>query len=139
MTISIRPGREADLPAITAIQAASPEAAAWPVADYLLYDLRVAEADGLVAGFVAARAVAGVEAEILNLAVSPAARRKGVGRALLGAFLEGFAGDVFLEVRDSNRTALEFYKSFGFKEFTIRRGYYQDPPEAAIVMKFHSC
>jgi ribosomal-protein-alanine N-acetyltransferase len=53
--------------------------------------------------------------------------------------LRAFHGDVFLEVRESNVVAQEFYKSLGFKALSRRLGYYDLPPETAIVMKFHSC
>jgi len=135
----VRAGEPADLEAIAAIQSASPEAALWPPGDYLQYDLRVAERQRRVAGFLVARRTAEGEAEVLNLAVAPEFRRQGVARALMRAFLHGFQGDVFLEVRSSNLSALEFYKSLGFQELTLRTDYYERPPEAAIVMKFHSC
>ena len=90
-------------------------------------------------GFLVARTLAADEREILNLAVAPDFRRKGVARALLDSALQGFRGGVFLEVRESNGVAQEFYKSLGFKELSKRTGYYDSPPETAIVMKFHSC
>ncbi len=137
--MEIRPGEPRDLEAIAAIQAASHEAAAWPAADYLVCDLLVAATDDRVIAFVATRRTAPEEIEILNLAVSPAFRRRGVARALVEALLSSTAGDVFLEVRPSNHAARELYKSLGFQEFTLRPDYYTDPPEPAIVMKFHSC
>ena len=135
----VRPAEPADLDAIAAIQAASPEAALWPPGDYLQYDARVAVRERRVAGFLVTRRTAEGEAEVLNLAVAREFRRQGVGRALMSAFLEGFRGDVFLEVRSSNSYARGFYKSLGFQELTLRKDYYHTPPEAAIVMKFHSC
>jgi ribosomal-protein-alanine N-acetyltransferase len=134
----IRAGNAQDLAAISAIQDACPEAAHWPPSDYLNYDLRVAVCDGRVAGFLAVRATAG-EAEILNLAVASAFRRRGLARALLGGFLQAFPGPVFLEVRESNIAARRTYQALGFTEVNIRSSYYASPPEAAIVMKFHSC
>ena len=135
----LRPGEPGDLDAIAAIQAASPEAAPWPPGDYLRYDLRVAVRQQRVAGFLVTRRTAEAEAEVLNLAVDPDFRRQGVARALICAFLHNFQGDVFLEVRCSNSSARGFYKSLGFQELTLRKDYYEMPPEAAIVMKFHSC
>jgi ribosomal-protein-alanine N-acetyltransferase len=137
--VQIRPGDPRDLPHIGAIQDASPEASAWPVADYLRYDLRVAASGNRVVGFLASRALAEDEYEILNLAVAPENRRQGVARALVGSLLEGCRGTVYLEVRAFNTAALEFYKYIGFHEHTTRPGYYTTPPESAIVMKFHSC
>ncbi len=135
----IRRGEPSDLPGIADVQAASPEASAWPVADYLRYDLRVATDGGCIVGFIAARRTAEDEREILNLAVAPDCRRKGVARALVGSVLHGDRGSVYLEVRSSNSGARTFYKSVGFQEVTIRKEYYDEPPESAIVMKFHSC
>jgi len=135
----IRPGEPADLPAIAAIQDASPEAARWEVADYLAYDLRVAVMDERIAGFLASRTVALLEVELLNLAVGADFRRKGIARALVSDLLSRNSGDIFLEVRASNQAALNLYKSMGFQEVGSRPAYYQNPLEAAIVMKFHSC
>jgi len=144
---AIRPGNAADLEAIAAIQVGSPEAAQWDVAGYLQYSLLVAVCGGQVAGFLVWR-TAGLpagrgdgfgECEILNLAVSPDFRRKGIARALVGALLESSSGSVFLEVRASNTSAILLYKYFGFQQVGKRDGYYENPPEAAIVMKFHSC
>ncbi len=137
--VSIRPGEPTDLPAIAAIQAASPEAASWPVEDYLGYGLAVAAIGGRVIGFLAFRMVAEDEFEILNLAVAVDARRRGVGRELVQSFLKGRSGTTYLEVRALNRPAVELYKSLGFQEVAVRAGYYESPPESAIVMKFHSC
>lgn len=135
----IRRGEAGDLGQIAAIQDASPEAPSWQPADYLQYDLLVAVCQERVAGFLAARTVAPGEREILNLAVSPEFRRQGVARRLWSSLAEGFAGCTFLEVRESNYAARSLYLSFGFQEVGRRLNYYDNPPEAAIVMKFHSC
>jgi ribosomal-protein-alanine N-acetyltransferase len=136
---AIRRGGAGDLDAVANIQQASPGAAVWTVADYLQQDFLVALDGSRIVGFLVARILAVDEREILNLAVAPDSRRKGVARALLTQIFEGFRGGVFLEVRESNGVALKFYKSLGFKELSRRRGYYSSPSETAIVMKFHSC
>jgi ribosomal-protein-alanine N-acetyltransferase len=136
---AIRRGGAGDLDAVAAIQAASSGSARWNVADYLEKDFLVAVEENRIVGFVVARTVAADEREILNLAVVPDFRRKGVARALLDSTLRAFRGCVFLEVRESNVVAQEFYKSLGFKVLSKRREYYDSPPETAIVMKFHSC
>ncbi len=135
----IRPGQAGDLEEVAAIQASSPEAAQWDAADYLRYDFRVCLHDGRVAGFLVARHVAPDESELLNLAVAPEFRRKGFARALVQQLLNARGASLYLEVRESNHPARNLYKSMGFKEVNIRPEYYQNPPEAAIVMKFHSC
>jgi len=136
---AIRPGGAEDLEAVAAIQARSPEAARWDVADYLGQGFLVAEDANQVVGFLVWRALAADEGEILNLAVVPEFRRKGVARELLEGVFRTFKGDLFLEVRESNTVAQSFYKTFGFQEVSRRKRYYDLPPETAIVMKFHSC
>jgi ribosomal-protein-alanine N-acetyltransferase len=78
-------------------------------------------------GFVLARAVAG-EAEILTLAVAPAARGRGLGRALLQAAIiraqELGAETLFLEVGTDNPHALALYTGLGFAKVGRRKGYY---------------
>jgi len=138
MTV-IRRAEASDLPAVAAIQQASPGAAHWNVADYLDHDFLVAVSENRVVGFLVARTVAPGESEILNLAVAAESRRKGVARALLDRALHSCPGEVFLEVRESNEVAREFYKSLGFIELSKRAGYYESPSETAVVMKFHSC
>jgi [ribosomal protein S18]-alanine N-acetyltransferase len=135
----IRRGGKSDLAAIAAIQSAAPEASQWPVNDYLAYDFQVAVEGGEVVAFLVARSVAPGESELLNLAVHPSHRRRGLGRALLEPWLEAHPGDLFLEVRASNSGAKTFYQVIGFKEVGIRNNYYDTPHEAAIVLKFHSC
>jgi len=135
----IRRADAADLQLVAAIQSVSPEAARWPVADYLMYEFTVATCGGTVAGFLVWRRVAEDEYEILNLAVAPEFRRQGIARALLMPLLRLGGGQIFLEVRESNRAAQLFYKSLGFQEVSTRVRYYEGPVESAIVMKFHSC
>jgi ribosomal-protein-alanine N-acetyltransferase len=139
----IRAGREDDIAEILAIQAASPEAAQWNPRDYLQYDVRVSIEDGHVAGFLVCRATSADEFELLNLAVAPEFRRRGAGRRMVKTLLESFQTTpifcVFLEVRESNYAAREFYKNLGFQQVSIRPNYYDFPLETAIVMKFQSC
>jgi [ribosomal protein S18]-alanine N-acetyltransferase len=93
-------------------------------------------ADRLV-GYVIA-IVAGDDGEIVNIAVSPEARRSGVGAALLDHALreveaEG-VGRLYLEVRESNAAARALYTSRNFREIGRRRRYYRQPSEDAIVL-----
>jgi [ribosomal protein S18]-alanine N-acetyltransferase len=138
---TIRPAHEHDVPRLLELQAASPEAAQWSREQYRSalagqVSLRcvVAESDGGVDGMIVFRGPLAGEAEILNLAVAPQARRRGIGGALVGAACEQPA-DLFLEVRRSNRGGIAFYRHCGFLESGCRKGYYRNPPEDAIVMK----
>jgi ribosomal-protein-alanine N-acetyltransferase len=135
----IRRAEPGDLPEVSAIQSACPQAAQWSVEDYLAYELWVAICENRVAGFLSARSLAPGECEILNLAVSPLFRRRGIARELVQHLVSLSPGAIFLEVRVSNLAACQFYNSLGFQELSRRQKYYHDPPETAIVMKFHSC
>jgi ribosomal-protein-alanine N-acetyltransferase len=134
-----RPGGAADLAEVAAIQAACPEAAQWKPPDYLAFDFRVSVRDGRIAGFAVSRLTGPLERELLNLAVAPEFRRRGVGSELVHSLLTETPICVFLEVRESNHGARAFYKSLGFQEIGLRKSYYDSPPESAIVLKFHSC
>jgi ribosomal-protein-alanine N-acetyltransferase len=136
--LEIRPAGPADLEAIAAIQAAALPGSRWRPADYLRYICSVAVFEGVVRGFLAVRDIAG-EREILNLAVEPAYRRRGIAAALLRGELRRCSGTCFLEVRESNQAARALYRNLGFQEIATRSGYYENPPEGAIVMRFFSC
>jgi ribosomal-protein-alanine acetyltransferase len=136
--IEVRPGTPPDLPAIGTIQAGSREASHWMPGEYLSYSILVAVEDGAVVGFVVTRLVAAGEFEVLNLAVGREYRRRGVGRLLVKAATAGSPGEYYLEVRESNRVARSFYRGIGFEEVGIRRKYYTDPDEPAIVMRIRS-
>jgi len=75
---------------------------------------------------------------LLDLAVDEASRRRGVGRELvarvLGEARESGARLVLLEVRRSNAAAIALYRSAGFTENGVRRGYYSDNGEDALEM-----
>jgi ribosomal-protein-alanine N-acetyltransferase len=91
-----------------------------------------------VAGYLVAREVAGT-GEILNLAVAPEARRRGLGgellRAGLGALRRRRVNEVFLEVRESNVSAQALYLAQGFRAVGQRAGYYRNPREDALVLR----
>ena len=141
---TIRAFREADAAAVAEILRASPEASQWT--EWGLKELLgwrgvvalVGEDGRKVSGFIVGRQV-GEEAEILNLAVTVANRRKGEGRALLKRALEEFrtrqVSRVFLEVRESNEAGIAFYVRHGFFKTGKRASYYHDPEETAIVME----
>jgi len=93
--------------------------------------------DGLLAGYAMASVVAD-QGEILNLAVDPDSRRRGLGHMLLTSLLDMFrregAGAVYLEVRQSNAAALHLYQGAGFRQVSTRRAYYRNPTENALTM-----
>jgi [ribosomal protein S18]-alanine N-acetyltransferase len=131
--MQIRRADASDIAGIERVQASSPEAAHWKAAQYLDYDCWVAIADDRVAGFLVSRAIVD-EREILNVAVDPEVRRRGIGEALIRRELDCGAHAWFLEVRQSNETARRLYGRLGFIEASRRRGYYDSPREDAIVM-----
>ncbi len=73
---------------------------------------------------------------LMNIAVDPPARRRGLANAMLEAMLEraGRAEAYTLEVRTSNAPAIALYERFGFKSVGTRPRYYQDTGEDAIIM-----
>lgn len=98
----------------------------------------VAEAARGLAGYMIGREAAG-SGEVLNLAVAPEFRRRGIGGALLEAGLAAFwrrrATEVFLEVRESNRSAQALYLARGFQPVGQRASYYRNPKEDALVLR----
>ena len=83
------------------------------------------------------------EVELLTLAVEPAARRQGLGRALLARFgVEAAAAGAtraFLEVATDNLPAIGLYASAGYRETGRRRGYYHPSggaPVDAVIMVY---
>jgi len=77
------------------------------------------------------------EAHLLNLAVRPEYRRRGLARRLLRAMLavgrRAGVGAFFLEVRSANLEARELYRSFGFEVTGRRSGYYEDGEDAVLL------
>jgi [ribosomal protein S18]-alanine N-acetyltransferase len=74
---------------------------------------------------------------IMNVAVDPDRRRRRVATALIGRLLERVgdeAAQYTLEVRCSNQGAIELYEGFGFRSAGLRRRYYQDNGEDALIM-----
>jgi len=75
---------------------------------------------------------------VMNIAVVPEFRRRGIGRSLLERLFEVTAADprrgYTLEVRVSNAEAIRLYERLGFEPRGIRRGYYTDNREDALIM-----
>ena len=70
--------------------------------------------------------------EILAIATVKEYRNKGIAQELLDKIK---TKDIFLEVRESNQIAINFYKKNNFKEISVRKNYYSEPNENAIIMK----
>jgi ribosomal-protein-alanine N-acetyltransferase len=134
--VSLRPGRINDLAVVDSLmrEAFDPRfGEAWTAnqcAGVMAMPgvwLTLADIDGVVAGFAMARAIVD-EAELLLLAVRPAARRRGVGSALLRAVIgearERGAARLHLEVRAGN-DAVSLYGRCGFEKIGERRDYYR--------------
>ena len=89
-------------------------------------------------GYLMAR-LSGEEGEILNLAVLPGYRRRGLGRRLLEQGLALLVGrgvrEAYLEVRESNQAARDLYLGFGFRPVGMRPHYYRNPAEDALVLR----
>ena len=81
----------------------------------------------------------GEEADITNVCTVPSARGKGVATKMLTALMaEGKSRGVtefFLEVRESNTPARSLYTKLGFEEIGLRKNYYEEPKEHAVLMK----
>jgi len=135
--MTIRDGGAADFAELGRIQAASPGAATWPVESYgvvLSHERRslwIAEVEGRTAGFLVFDQLPGEDAEILNLAVAPALRRRRVGAELVERLQSQTGAKVFLEVRASNAAAQAFYEQLGFRKTGERKAYYHRPVENA--------
>jgi ribosomal-protein-alanine N-acetyltransferase len=92
-----------------------------------------------VAGFAVA-SVVGAEAELESIGVDAASQRRGLGtrllEALAGELLGAGAEELFLEVRAGNERALGLYRRTGFVETGRRMGYYAEPKEDAVLMRY---
>jgi ribosomal-protein-alanine N-acetyltransferase len=139
----IRPATLAEVPALAAIERAcfsdpwSPEGIA-EVFQYGTSIVLAGECKGATVGYLMAR-VSGEEGEILNLAVLPGYRRKGVAKGLLAEAIRQLiaAGvrEAYLEVRESNTAALALYATGGFRPVGVRPHYYRNPLEDALVLR----
>ena len=97
----------------------------------------VAEYDGEISGYIGMTQVID-EGYIANLAVTEAMRRRGVATALLEHLVEHAKENelsfITLEVRESNAAARRLYESFNFEPAGVRKDFYVDPAEDAVIM-----
>lgn len=78
------------------------------------------------------------EMHVINIGVSPSSRQLGIG-SLLMEYLIDYGKQhkvehIFLDVRESNKAAIGLYLKFGFEQIDVRKGYYHDNQEDALVM-----
>lgn len=141
--MQVRPVRPQDLDQIHRLDLLC-RLSSWPLTHYRwalqdpAIDFRLAwEADQGV-GFFLSRILAG-EMELLKLGVEPSWQGRGLGRHLLHlALQQGLcqgARNCYLEVREGNRRAVEFYLRNGFQLLCVRKGYYREPREDALVLR----
>jgi ribosomal-protein-alanine N-acetyltransferase len=138
--ITVRPLGFTDLPQVIAI-----ERRAFPTPWSLsMFVLELSKASGVCLAAEESRRIVGYLVcsryadvwHLMNIAVDPAQRRRGVASALLAAMLERAGRDesYTLEVRPSNAGAIALYERFGFRSAGTRRRYYSDTGEDAVIM-----
>ncbi len=142
--ITIRPMETADIPAVFAIDKAS-AALYWPERSYHFEVEKnensrpfvAADPEGKILGFIVFWLIID-EAHLANFAVSADCRCRGIGRALLRRGLkvcyDGGARVSFLEVRAGNAPAIHLYETSGYHTEGVRKRYYQDNHEDALLM-----
>jgi ribosomal-protein-alanine acetyltransferase len=140
LELHLRPAGHGDFNQIVEIERLCFPNTPWDEASLRRYDCTVAEVERRIVGFLISREIVSAsdsseaEREILNVAVAPNHRRRGIARALLNHELAR-GGTFFLEVRESGLPARKLYKSLGFMQVGIRKEYYEFPRESAIVLR----
>lgn len=153
----IRPLTAADLPAVMRIEQVS-YSTPWPESSFqgllnrtdtalFVAEVEQSRSDGgadvaptpvEIAGYAVCWAVFD-QGELGNIAVAPAWRHQGVARLLLERVIrtmrERGVRELYLEVRLTNKIAQHLYRAYGFREVGIRRAYYSNPTEDALVMR----
>jgi ribosomal-protein-alanine N-acetyltransferase len=133
-----------DLPAVLAIERRSFQTP-WSLAMFVLelskpsgICLAAVQDDSLI-GYLVCSRYADVW-HLMNIAVHPEIRRKGIARTLLERLFEEAGDDAryTLEVRTSNHGAIAMYERFGFRRAGHRRRYYHDNGEDALIMWFEA-
>ncbi len=138
--LSIRNLVYSDLPQVVALERRS-FASPWSMP---MFVLELSKPSGVCLVAVDGKAVGGYLIcarydrawHLMNIAVDPHQRRRGIARGLIDGLLAraGEDAEYTLEVRVSNDAAIALYKSYGFRDVGTRRRYYADTGEDAIVM-----
>ena len=157
-SLRVRRANSADVPRMIGLELHSPGAAHWPPQQYealfesgwqpserlawIIEDeceaqpANAASEVPVILGFLVAHRI-DADWELENIVVAETARRRGVGTRLLGELVACARGErsssIFLEVRESNQPARALYRKTGFRETGLRKGYYSNPPEGAIL------
>jgi ribosomal-protein-alanine N-acetyltransferase len=138
--LQIRPLSYSDLPAVIAIERRS-FPAPWSLAMFVLELSKpssvclAAIEDRALIGYLVCSRYADVW-HLMNVAIAPGRRRQGIATDLIERLFEENGPDAryTLEVRVSNRVAIEMYETFGFRSAGVRRRYYRDNAEDALIM-----
>lgn len=95
------------------------------------------EGDAVI-GYVGSQTVLG-ETDMMNIAVHPDYRNQGVAKNLIQTLMDTLSGQgshsLMLEVRQSNEPAKNLYASLGFETVGIRKNYYRNPKENALILR----
>ena len=98
----------------------------------------VAEEEGCVAGYIGSQ-TCGEESDVMNVAVHPDFRRRGIAEALINDLVAQLnaigSHSLTLEVRASNVPAISLYEKLGFNEVGRRKNYYRNPKEDALILR----
>ena len=97
----------------------------------------IAEEDGRVCGYIGSQTVLD-ETDMMNIAVHPDYRRRGIAAGLISELVNRLKARgshiLRLEVRQSNAPAITLYERLGFKQLGLRKNYYRNPKENALIL-----
>ncbi|MBS1801630.1 MAG: ribosomal protein S18-alanine N-acetyltransferase [Acidobacteria bacterium] len=148
VALEIRAARVEDIASVMVLERAVEGAPHWSEQEYAAMltpcegvvvrrRLIVADRDSTLIGFAVAKVIGDV-GELESVAVAAGERRNGVGLALCEAAIEWCRGQqveaVELEVRSKNEAAAALYKELGFTDAGVRKAYYRDPVDDAVLM-----
>ena len=95
--------------------------------------------EGRVVAYFIGRLIA-PEGELYRIATHPKYRQRGIAYRLLDYSVKTSKGQgleaLFLEVRESNHPAISLYRGYGFRKISVRRNYYKNPTEDAVIMLY---